>query len=383
MGAHFKNAVALSIGEQIIASQHVGDLESEPAFDALRRVSTDLQHLYDARPTHVVADLHPDFLSTQLGAHLAASAPQRPRFTQVQHHFAHVLAGMLDNRIAPPCLGVAWDGTGLGPDGTVWGGEFLAIHDGGFARVASLRPFQLPGGDKAVREPRRSALGVLQEVYGEAWNQQEDLPPVRAFSARERSVLARVLTSRLNTQTTTSAGRLFDAVAAILGVRQSCKHEAQAALELEHLALSDPETGSYPMPLVESRALGSGSLPAHTLITLDWIPMVRALIADLRTGIAVPTLAARFHRSLAAGIAAVAGQCGQRKVVLSGGCFQNSLLLELTVQSLRDAGLQPYWHQRIPSNDGGIAVGQAAAVLSILNPNASHVPGDPRQTAQH
>lgn len=372
MGAHFKNTVALTVGNQIVASQHIGDLETEPAFDALRRVSTDLQHLYGTRPVMVVADLHPDYLSSQLGAHLSETAEHHPGFMQVQHHYAHVLAGMLDNRITPPCLGVAWDGTGLGIDGKVWGGEFLSIGTAEFTRMASLRPFLIPGGDKVAREPRRSALGVLHELLGDALWEQQDLAPVRSFAVREQTVLRRVFESKLNTQSTTSAGRLFDAAASLLGVRQLCRHEAQAAMDLEHLAAGQGEPDGYPMPLspvaVETARGGDAACE------LDWRPMMLALIADARAGIPVGRLAARFHRSLADGIAAVASQSKQQKIVLTGGCFQNRLLLELTVQRLRETGLQPYWHQRIPTNDGGIAIGQVAAALISPYPHPSDVP---------
>lgn len=359
VGAHLKNAVALGVRGQVLVSQHIGDLETEPAVDAMRRVAADLQHLYEVRPTVIAADLHPDYLSTQFAEGLAASAGAGTSLVRVQHHYAHVLAAMAENESAAPALGVAWDGTGYGLDGTVWGGEFLTVTDTGFVRTAHLRTFVLPGAERAVREPRRSALGILHQTLGEDWEAWPDLAPLRAFQPAERTVLRKIILARLNTPVTSSAGRLFDAVASLLGLRQVSRHEGQAAMDLEFACdESDPADG-YPFPILDSP-----NTPEDPWV-LDWAPLIRAILAEVAAGVPVGCIAMRFHRALADGIVAVAQRAGISRVVLTGGCFQNRILLEQAVGRLQAAGFQPYWPQRIPPNDGGIAAGQALAALRL------------------
>lgn len=370
MGAHLKNTVALTVEGQVFPSQHIGDLESEAAFDALRRTAADLQHLYQARPTVVAADLHPDYLSTQYAAHLCQQGHPAPELLLVQHHHAHVLACAAENELAFPVLGVAWDGTGHGSDGTAWGGEFLRVNGAEFVRLAHLRSFPLPGGDRAAREPRRSAIGLLHEGAVEAWQLREDLAPVHSWTVRERTVLHRMLSQQLNSPRTSSAGRLFDAMAALLGLRQISRFEGQAAMDLE-FACDPAETGSYAW----TWATGSAATPA----SLDWGPLLQAVLEDLRRGESVARIAMRFHRSLAEGILQVAQWAQLPRVVLTGGCFQNTLLLELAVARLRAGGFAPYWHQRVPPNDGGISAGQALAALLGRASHTDYVPGHSRK----
>jgi hydrogenase maturation protein HypF len=336
LGAQLKNTLAISIGEDAVISQHLGDLGSGPAFENFRNAIRDMEALYAHRPRIVACDLHPDYRSTRHAASLGLPV------VGVQHHHAHVLACMTENEIEPPALGVAWDGTGWGPDGTVWGGEFLRIAAGGFDRAAHLRTFGLPGGEKAVVEPRRAALGVLFEIFGSAL--PGDLAPIRAFERGELAILLTMLENGLRTPRTSSAGRLFDAVAALLGLRQRCTFEGQAAMDLE-FSLEGWETDEH--------YDGAGE---------DWEPVMRGILDDLRHGVPAGRIAARFHNSLAEAIVSVARRLGEEKVVLSGGCFQNRILTERTVQRLGEEGFRPYWHQRIPPNDGGIALGQLAAL---------------------
>jgi hydrogenase maturation protein HypF len=239
-------------------------------------------------------------------------------------------------------LGVAWDGTGWGVDGTVWGGEFLRIPAQGFERVGHLRTFGLPGSEKAVVEPRRAALGVLFEIYGA--DLPSDLAPVGSWSPRELATLIAMLEKRLHTPRTSSAGRLFDAAAALVGIRQTCTFEGQAATELEW-SLEGIETEDH-----------------YDVAGEDWEPIVCGIVRDLRRGIPVGRIADRFHNSLTEIIGHVATRVGEEKVALSGGCFQNRALVERTVRKLRTRGFRPYWHQRVPPNDGGIALGQLAAL---------------------
>ncbi len=345
VGGHLKSAVAASLGQDVFLSQHIGDLETTEALGAFRRVIADFESLYDLHPVSVACDVHPDYLSTQFAQRSGLPV------VRVQHHYAHVLACMAENGLAAPVLGVSWDGTGYGLDHTLWGGEFLRITETGFERVASFRSFRLPGGERAIREPRRAALGLLYELFGEDLFRQEDLPPVRTFPAPERPVLAQMLARRLNAPATTSAGRLFDVVAALLALRLDAQFEGQAAMELEWSLEGTATDEAYLFPLT------TGEVPA----LLDWEPAIRQILQDLRGGRPPATIAAKFHNGLADAVLTVAKWVGEPRVVLTGGCFQNRYLTERTVGRLLAAGLSPLWHQRVPPNDGGIALGQILA----------------------
>jgi hydrogenase maturation protein HypF len=371
VGAHLKNTVALSVGPQVFISQHIGDLETEQAHAAFRRVITDFERLYEARPQIIATDLHPDYLSTKYALEQVRSSgfsrfgpPEggtpneklqsgTPRHVGVQHHIAHVLSCMAENEIAPPALGVSWDGTGYGLDGTIWGGEFFRVTGQTVERVAHLRPWCLPGGEKAVREPRRVALGLLHEIHGDAVFERKDLPPVAAFSSTELAALKAMLAKKINSPVTSSMGRLFDAVASLINLRQQIRYEGQAAMELEFAQEGITTDESYHLPLVTHQSS----------CVLDWAPMVEAILADVKAGVSTGLVSAKFHNALAGAVVAVAGQIGESRVVLSGGCFQNRYLTVRTVRVLRAAGFRPYWHQRVPPNDGGIALGQVVAAL--------------------
>ena len=352
VGAHLKNAVALAVGREAFVSQHIGDLETVEAHDAFRTVGADLQRLYEASPQVVACDLHPDYLSSRFAAHLESESGLRR--VEVQHHFAHVLSCMAENRLVGEVLGIAWDGTGYGTDRTVWGGEFLLATEASFRRVAHLRTFRLPGGDRAVKEPRRSGLGLLFEIFGEELLARIDLEPVRAFAATELKVIGQMLRRSLNAPLTSSAGRLFDAVASMVGLRQQIRFEGQGAMELEFVLEEGVEEG-YEVVLRE----GSGESAV-----VDWEPMVRQILEELEKGVPVGRIAARFHNGLVEGMVAVAGQVGQERVLLTGGCMQNRYLTERAVRRLQEEGFRPYWHQRVPPNDGGIALGQVVAARS-------------------
>jgi hydrogenase maturation protein HypF len=330
---------------------------------AFERVIADLGRLYEAQPETVACDAHPDYLSTQY-----AERSGRP-LVRVQHHYAHVLACMAEHELDAPVLGVSWDGSGDGMDGTVWGGEFLRVTAEGFRRVASLRPFPLPGGEQAVREPRRAALGLLYAIFEDALFDRENLAPVAACSPAERQVLRQMLRRGVNTPLCSSAGRLFDAVASILSLRQRCSFEGQAAMELEFLVDGTEGEEAYDLPVAAGPA--DGSRGGAGLMRLDWEPMVRAALRNVHDGVPAPVIAARFHNALVDGIAAVARRVGEERVVLTGGCFQNGYLTERTVACLRREGFRPYWHQRIPPNDGGVALGQIVAAIRAQAPEVS------------
>ena len=350
VGAHLKNTVALSIGRQVFISQHIGDLETPQALQAFRRVITDVKALWEHQPQAVACDLHPDYLSTQTAYQMGYSV------VPIQHHAAHVLSCMAENEVEPPVLGISWDGTGYGTDGTVWGGEFLLVTTASFERFAHLRPFRLPGGDRAVKEPRRSALGVLYELLGE-----RALEVVgHLFTDSERRLLLHMLRQGIHSPVTTSAGRLFDAVASLVHGRQVVNDEGQAAMELEFLAHRVRSDEAYPFALLDGCPY-----------VLDWSPTVQAILEDVRSGVEPAQIAVRFHNTLVEMMVAVARRAGLERVALSGGCFQNAYLTERAVRRLSEAGFRPCWHQRVPPNDGGIALGQVVGAGWFYT-NASH-----------
>ena len=343
LGGHLKATVALTTRAGIVLSQHLGDLDTPEARDAYDAAVGDLVRLHATKPPLVVHDLHPDYHSTR-----AAAAFHAP-VVAVQHHVAHIAAVMAEHRLTPPVLGVAWDGTGYGPDGTIWGGEFIRITNAGWQRVAHLRPFGLPGGDAAVREPRRSAMGLLYAAFGREALLMTDLAPLTSFTPSERDTLAVMLERGVNTPVTSSAGRLFDAFAALLGLRQHASYEGQAAAELESVAGGGTDT-LYDFPI---RSTAEGPM------IVDWQPALETLLADLRAGTLPGPPSVAFHAGLATAIADVAGRVGETTVVLGGGCFQNARLTEMTAAALSTAGMRPFWPERVPPNDGGLALGQA------------------------
>jgi len=385
VGAHLKNAVALAVGENVFISQHIGDLETVEANQAFRRVAADLPRLYDVKPEIIVADLHPDYLSTKFA--MERRSPVRcddsvnfqdhagpeagaPQIVQVQHHVAHVLSCIAENEVSLPALGVAWDGTGYGTDGTIWGGEFFRVTETGAERIAHLRPFRLPGGEPAVKEPRRVALGLLFELYGEAAFQRADLPVRSAFSARELTTLQTMLQRGLNSPRTTSVGRLFDGVAALVNLRQQIHFEGQAAMELEFAMEGIKTDAAYEIQIVSGAS--GGAAPSaignrQSAMLLDWQPLIEAVLSDAHRGIALGIISAKFHNALAEAVVNVAQRVGESRVALSGGCFQNRYLTERVVTRLRAEKFSPYWHQRVPANDGGIALGQIFAARTGLN----------------
>ena len=363
VGGHLKNTIAVASSDKVFVSQHIGDLETAAAYDAFNSTTSDLQRMYAVQPKLLACDRHPDYLSTQFAQESGLPV------VFVQHHLAHILACMAENELTGEVLGVAWDGTGYGDDGTVWGGEFLAVNlptDGGAVehrRVAHLRTFPLPGGDQAAREPRRSAIGLLYEQFSDDAFKMTDLPPIRAFNSHELPIIAAALEKRLNCPITSSAGRLFDAVASLLDLRQFNRYEGQAAMELEFLAMQSEEEAAYHFNLPAAHYPKDS--PTNESLVLDFRPAICDIIDDLKSGVSGPTIARRFHNTLVKMIVEVARLMSIPAVILSGGCFQNRLLLESAVHGLRTAIFRPYWHQRIPPNDGGIALGQVVYASRI------------------
>jgi hydrogenase maturation protein HypF len=357
VGGHLKNTIALGFGERVFLSQHIGDLDTVEARAAFEAVIGDFLAMYPVTPTVLAHDLHPDYASTRWVDGLRNSSAARwqalagvPRVA-VQHHHAHLAACLAENGHAGPALGAVWDGTGHGGDGTTWGGEFLRGDARGVRRVAHLRPFSLPGGDAAVHEPRRVAVALLWEARGEA---ALGALPAGTFTRAEGRVLRRMLETGFQAPRTTSMGRLFDGVAALLGIAAYASHEGQAAMALE--AHCDDAVGeAYALPLV---ADGDGTL------VLDWQPLLEELLADRDRGTDARRLAARFHDTLVEALVAVAQHVAEPVVALSGGCFLNRRLLARALQRLDEEGFRVLRHQEVPPGDGGISLGQVAVAAA-------------------
>jgi len=366
LGAHLKNTVCFGFGKKAFISQHIGDLETLEAFRCFRKSAVDLPLLYEKQPEVVVCDLHPDYLSTKYAEEYGLPV------VRIQHHYAHILSCMAENNLRPPVLGVAWDGTGYGQDGTIWGGEFLKITNDGFERIACLKPFLLAGGDHASRECRRSAIGVLFEIFGKDLKSLNDIPSIKAFRQNELNNLINLLKSEKGCIKTSSAGRLFDAVSSILGIRQHSAYEGQGAMELE-FSIGDYKTDEdYPFLLVNtnegcynSKMRSPKKIEKKLIVMLDWTPVLKSIINDYINGICISKISAKFHNTLVKFIVEVARIAGEKKIVLSGGCFQNRYLTERTTKELTKNGFEVYRHKLTPCNDGGISLGQvmAAALL--------------------
>ena len=337
LGGHTKSTLTLLAGGQAVVSQHLGDLDSPQGLALLERTAADLLAFLEAGPRRLACDLHPDYGSTRVAEALAQRLGLP--LIRVQHHHAHVAAALAEHGLAGPVLGLAWDGSGFGGDGTVWGGEALVVDTGGFRRAGHLRTFPLPGGERAVREPRRSALGLCLELLGEPG------PAAAAFTPAELVVLKQASERGVNAPRCSSIGRLFDAVASLAGLRTGAGFEGQAAMALEFEARQSPAAGAYPFPLIEGQA--------------DPGPLIQVLLADLRRGEPLPAIARRFHAALAGLALAFAEDAGLEQVVLTGGCFQNRLLAELCERRLAARGFRVIRPARYPANDGGISLGQA------------------------
>jgi hydrogenase maturation protein HypF len=360
VGAHLKNTIALASNDNIFISQHIGDLETRESLDAFHNVISDFKMLYETKPAKIICDLHPDYLSSKF-----ARGTDIP-LIEIQHHYAHIASCMAENQLEGDVLGVSWDGTGYGLDGTIWGGEFLTTTQKSFKRVATFRPFRLPGGEIAIKEPRRTAFGLLHEVFGNEVIQHIDLPTLQAFTPTEIEVIQQMLVKNLNSPITTSVGRLFDAVASIIGLRQIVKYEGQAAMELEFLtdSIKEKRVGDYRF---ETKTVKEPTISnQQSLIHIDWLPIVQGILGNIEQQVPHTLISVKFHNTLVEIIVAIAKQIGHQRIVLSGGCFQNRYLTERTVIRLREEGFRPYWHQRVPPNDGGISLGQVYAALRSM-----------------
>jgi hydrogenase maturation protein HypF len=358
-GAELKNTICLTKGRQAFVSQHIGDLENLATEDFFKLTVAHLQRILDIRPQWVACDLHPDYLSTQW-----AMMQQDLPVIQVQHHFAHIVACMAEHHLDEPVIGLAFDGTGFGADGTVWGGEFLVADSAGFRRAAHLETVPMPGAAAAIKAPQRMAIAYLHQVYGQdLWDL--NLPVVDAMPRTEVDILVRMCRQGINAPLTSSMGRLFDAVAAVIGLRQQVAFEGQAAMELEMIA-DDQTPERYDFQWRDG-----------AVREISIAPLIQGVVEDLRCGMPAFIVSRKFHNTLIHGSAELCALIGKElrldRVVLSGGCFQNRLLLEGLTQALAERNLKVYSHRQVPTNDGGIALGQAVIGAAVAQGKESNI----------
>ena len=350
VGGHQKNTLCLLRGREAFVSQHVGDLDDLRTLDFFELTAEHLSRIMEAAPQVIACDLHPDYLSSQWAAR------QGMPLVQVQHHHAHAVAVMAEHGLTGQVLGLSLDGTGYGDDAKVWGGELLQAGLTGYRRLGRLRPFSLPGGEAAVKEPWRVGLALLIEALGVDKAAELNIALLRAHGSK-LPVVNKMMARGLNTPRTSSLGRLFDGVAALCGLRFAAAYEGQAAVELEQ-AMDGPVEAGYGFALREAGAL----------LELDWVPALETLVADLLAGADAARVSARFHAGLLTGLAAWtragARVSGLGRVCLGGGCFMNACLLGKLPPLLRDAGLEVFSAAQAPSNDGGLSLGQAVAAAN-------------------
>jgi hydrogenase maturation protein HypF len=343
-GGELKNTFCLTKGKYAILSQHIGDLENYETMQFFEETLSNLKRIFRVVPRAAVYDLHPGYMSTRMA--LASGIEHK---IGVQHHHAHIASCMAENHLRGRVLGVAMDGTGFGTDGAVWGGEFLLADFAGFTRRAHLRSVLLPGGDAAVRQPWRMALSYLRDVFGQQI--PAELQCFQGIDEKQVALVDTMLKRRIQTVETSSCGRLFDAVAALLSVASEVTFEGQAAIALEAMADGGVER-RYDFEMEEG----------ETMI-LDFRPVIAAMVKDLSRGRRAGEISASFHNTLSAAIGEMCGKIGaadgMNRVCLSGGSFQNLYLLGRTVVELRRRGFGVFLHAQVPANDGGISLGQA------------------------
>jgi hydrogenase maturation protein HypF len=338
VGGELKSAFCLATGNQAFMSPQFGDMSSLETLRCFEDAFSEMKQSLKIEPEIIACDMHPAYLSTRW-----AQAFARERdlaLIPIQHHHAHIAAVMAEHNLNETVLGISFDGTGYGIDGAIWGGEILQANYSGFKRLAYLKYLPLAGGDVSIKKPYRMALAHLWAA-GIAWD--EDLPPVQACSETERGILRQQFERNINTVQTSSMGRLFDAVASLIGVRQIINYEAQAALEMQ--ALLAPSETAYCF--------------AYEGEQINPAPVLKALIEDMRAGISKAVIAGRFHRSILGLILDTARKQDVPIVILSGGVFQNRYLLELGTQALESHGYRVFFHKRLPINDASLALGQA------------------------
>ncbi len=351
-GAELKNTFCLTRGNYAFMSHHIGDLENLETLTSFEEGVEHFKRIFNIEPAFVAYDLHPEYLSTKYALSL-----EDIQKIGVQHHHAHIISCMADNGIDGEVIGVSFDGTGYGTDGKIWGGEFLVCDYSAFKRVAHLEYTPLPGGERAIKEPWRMAASFLNRIYGDRMLDL-DIDFIKSLDRNKWATIKKMIDKGLNSPMTSSAGRLFDAVSALLGIRKEVYYEGQAAIELEMTAGHADLT--YPFYLKE---LGN-----KTEVILE--PLIKGIVSDIASGVAVEAISSQFHNTFSEIILQLCLKIRQangiERVVLSGGVFQNTLLLDKTFALLDASGFEVYTHHRVPTNDGGIALGQAIIANELI-----------------
>jgi len=376
-GAEVKNTFCLTKDSHAFLSQHIGDMENMETLEHFDNTISLYERLFRIEPEIVAFDLHPDYLATRYAQNLAESAK---KLVPVQHHHAHIVSCMADNGLEAPVIGVAFDGTGLGTDGHIWGGEFFVADYRSFDRVGHLEYLPLPGGDAAIKRPYRIAIGYILSLLGEsalnaaiASAAQPQLALVGRVNPVEIEVIRRQIERGINSPLTSSMGRLFDAISALIGIRGEIDYEGQAAVELEMAAYTCHCDGRLPSVIARSASdeaisYGEESYPYHIAEdkgtrTVELGPLLSAIVEDLKQGTSQGRISVKFHNSMARMVNEmchlIGDETGIKQVALSGGVFQNRLLLRKTVNLLETDGFQVFTHKQVPCNDGGISLGQA------------------------
>jgi hydrogenase maturation protein HypF len=349
-GAELKNTFCLTRDDHAFLSQHIGDMENLETMEHFENTIELYKRLFRIQPEIIACDMHPEYLSTKYARELADESPGLSLVT-VQHHHAHVVSCMVDNGLQEPVIGVTFDGTGFGTDGCIWGGEFMLADFRGFQRLGHLQYVPMPGGETAVKKPYRMATGYLLSILGMG-ALKNNLPLMQYVDSQEIGIIEKQITRGLNSPMTSSCGRLFDAVSAMVGVRGQIDYEAQAAIELEAIA-DEGEGGYYPFDIVKQNGLE----------IVQFGRLFGAIINDLDRGCTPEVISARFHNTMPQVVVEMCRRFAKRngisKVVLSGGVFQNRLLLRLTVAALEKVGFSVFTHRQVPTNDGGVSLGQA------------------------
>ena len=358
-GGELKNTFTLTKGHYAIMSQHLGDLENYEAIEFFKETLKNLKNSFRVEPVIIAHDLHPDYWTTKFAKELKTHNSSLIT-VPIQHHHAHIASCMAENHIREKVIGIAWDGTGYGTDGAVWGGEFLIADYKGFERAGHFRYVPLPGGDKAIREPYRIALSHLYDTYGADFLKL-DIPFINQNKDKTKNIL-KMIDSRINTVETSSAGRLFDAVSSIINVIDAVTFEGEAAIKLEMIADSSvKDSYSYQLSALNLQP-----------IIIDTRTLIRQIVTDLLNGVDRPVISAKFHNTLAEIIAEVCKKIKIDteidKVVLSGGCFQNIFLLDRTLNKLNPE-FKVFIHKNVPTNDGGISLGQAVIAANLFSQN--------------
>ena len=352
-GAELKNTICITKGDQAFLSQHIGDLENLDSLDFFKQTAAHLKRILEVQPEIIACDMHPDYLSSRY-----AAEQHGIRKVVVQHHHAHIVSCMAENRLEGEVIGLSFDGTGYGSDGTIWGGEVLIAEAKQFERAAYLADVRMPGSAAAIKEPWRMAISYLYDAFGENFRQL-DLPIIKQIEAAKLKVIAEMILKGVNSPQTSSLGRLFDGVAAIAGIRQRVNFEGQAAMELEMLAAGDTHS-TYDYQWVSEDPIKI--LPAS---------IIRGVVKDVQDGLSIAQISTKFHRTLIALFAevctAVRRNAELNRVVLSGGCFQNTILLTGLIQELESRNFEVFSHRQVPCNDGGVALGQALVAASITD----------------